>query len=197
MRPVAALILAAGASSRFGEPKQLLRIEGESLVRRVVNAAKEAGCTPVAVVVGAEHDAIEDELQQTSVLIVKNVDWRRGLGTSIRAGVQSLVAANPALDALTLLACDQPMLGSPIIRELIEAREGSGKPIVASSYANTVGVPAIFDRSCFEALLTLRNDAGAKRVIEARLNEVEQVAFPDGAIDIDTPVDLQRFLRRR
>lgn len=196
MRPVGALILAAGASSRFGEPKQLLRIEAESLVSRAARAAGEAGCAPVAVVVGAGRDAIGRELEETSVLIVENAAWRSGLGTSIRCGLQVLVAGDPALEAVVILACDQPMVSSAVIRDLIEARERTGKPIVASSYAKTVGVPAIFDRSCFEALATLPEDIGAKRVIEARLDEVEQVPFEDGAIDIDTPADLQRFLGR-
>lgn len=194
MRPVAALILAAGASSRFGQPKQLLRLDGESLVRRAAIAAIEGGCAPVAVVVGNLRAQIEAELLGTSAVIVENHEWSRGLGTSIRSGLESLRNGSPDVAAVVLLACDQPLVNSSIIRALIDEQRNSGQPIVASQYAKTIGIPALFDRSCFDALIALPDDLGAKPIIESRAAEVATIAFEGGAIDIDTPADL-RFLQ--
>lgn len=191
MRPVAALILAAGGSSRLGQPKQLLRLGGESLVRRAMIAAIEGGCAPVAVVVGNLRAEIEAELLGTSAVIVENHEWSRGLGTSIRCGLESLRNGHAGVEAVVLLACDQPLVNSSIVRALIVAQRNSGQPIVASRYANTIGIPALFDRSCFDALLALPDESGAKRIIASRAAEVATIAFDGGAIDIDTPADLQ------
>jgi molybdenum cofactor cytidylyltransferase len=190
MRNVAAVILAAGGSSRLGRPKQLLTFRGETLVRRAVRAAAEAGCDPVIVVVGDLGDAIRIELQPTSAIIVENPDWQRGLGTSIRRGLQEVVGS---IDAVVLLTCDQPLVDKAVIAELIAMSEKTGKPMVASSYANTLGVPALFDRSCFADLLALPDDSGAKTLIAARPNDVAAVAFEPGALDIDTPEDFERL----
>lgn len=193
MRAVAALILAAGGSSRLGGPKQLVRVGGESLVRRAIVAAREAGCTPITVVAGDLHSEIAQELLGTSTLLVRNQEWRRGIGSSIAAGIRALIEGDEDVHFVVVIACDQPLVDGAVIRALTDQQRASGKPIVASSYANTLGIPALFDRSCFAALLQLPEDSGAKPIIEARLAEVATVAFEGGAIDIDTPADLQRL----
>lgn len=193
MSNVGAIILAAGGSRRFGRPKQLLAFENESLVRRSVRVAAEAGIASVAVVAGQSVDAIKNELCETSAAVVENRDWQLGLGTSIHCGLRHLRALGSDLDAVVIIACDQPFVEASTIAALLEKRKRSGKPIVASSYAGTLGIPALFDRSCFEALLALADDSGAKALIESRRDEVAQIEFEQGAIDIDTPADFERL----
>jgi molybdenum cofactor cytidylyltransferase len=193
MRNVGAIILAAGGSSRFGQAKQLLSFQGESLVRRAVRTAIEAGCACVTVVVGDARDRIETELRETPAVIVENPEWQRGLGTSIRCGLRHLLSLRPEIDAVVLLACDQPFADASVISSLIAQRENSHKPIVACSYANTLGIPALFARACFESLLALPDDSGAKALIESHSADVAQIEFEKGAIDIDTPADFERI----
>jgi molybdenum cofactor cytidylyltransferase len=195
MPNVGAIILAAGGSRRFGQPKQLLTIQSESLVRRRVRVATEAGIASVAVVAGESIDAIKSEISETCAAVVENRDWQLGLGTSIRCGLRHLRASVPDLEAVVIIACDQPFVEASTIAALLEERKRSGKPIVASSYAGTLGIPALFDRSCFEALLALPDGSGAKALIESRQDEVAQIKFEQGAIDIDTPADLERLER--
>jgi molybdenum cofactor cytidylyltransferase len=197
MRNVGAIVLAAGGSSRFGAAKQLLSFQGESLVRRAVRAAIDAGCACVTVVIGDARDSIAAELRETPVLITENSEWQRGLGTSIRCGLRDLLASRPELDAVVFLACDQLFVDAHLITLLIGRWKTSGKLIVASSYAKTLGIPALFDRACFESLLALPDHSGAKALIESRSADVAQVDFEKGAIDIDTPADLARIKRER
>lgn len=197
MRDVGAIVLAAGGASRLGQPKQLLSFRGESLVRRAVRSAIEAGCTCVAVVVGDARDRIEIELSETSAVIVENPEWQRGLGTSIRCGLRHLLSSRPELNAVVLLACDQPFVDASIITSLIAQQENSGKPIVASSYAGTLGIPALFDHSCFESLLALPDDSGAKVLIASRPADVAQIEFEQGVADIDTPADFEQLRTER
>jgi len=204
MRNVGAVILAAGGSSRFGRPKQLLIFRGETLVRRAVRAAAEAGCDPIILVVGAIGESIRSEvvIRESRIAspsapgdgprttVVENTEWQNGIGTSIRRGLEQLPGS---VQAVVLIACDQPFVDASVVAELIAAQEKTRKPIVASSYANTIGVPALFDRSCFAALLALPADAGAKTLMTAQPSDVAVVAFERGAIDIDTPEDFQRL----
>ena len=219
MRNLGAVILAAGESSRFGRPKQLLMFRGETLVRHAVRAAAEAGCDPVIVVVGELGDAIRRELdirdsrisssaaredetrvdnvggiRSGDIIAIENAEWRNGVGTSIRRGLGELAGSTAAV---VLLACDQPFVDATVIGQLIATHEKTGKPIVASSYANTLGVPALFDRTCFDALLTLPDESGAKTLIANRSDDVASIAFEDGAVDIDTPEDLERLNENR
>jgi molybdenum cofactor cytidylyltransferase len=197
MRNVGAIILAAGGSSRFGQPKPLLLFHGESFVRRAVRGAVEGGCACVIVVVGDAGDRIETELRKTSALIVKNLEWRRGLGTSIRCGLRHQLDLRPQLDAVVLLACDQPFVEARVITSLVAHWENSGKAIAACRYAGTLGIPALFDCACFESLLALPDASGAKTLIESRSGDVVQIEFEKGAIDIDTPFDFQRLRMER
>jgi molybdenum cofactor cytidylyltransferase len=186
---IGAVILAAGGSARLGQPKQLLRYCGEPLVRHAARAAIGAGCSPVTVVVGPERNKTADSLHDLGVVILPNESWQYGIGTSIRAGVEALKNC----DTLIILACDQPYVDSTLIRQLAARHQETQRPMVASAYAGTLGVPALFARSCFEQLLSLGDEQGAKVLLTARPTDVAQVDFPDGAVDVDTPEDWERL----
>ncbi len=174
---IAAVILAAGESSRFGQPKQLIQFRGKTLVRRIVDAASEAGCRPILVVVGnskpappvhaprssrgetKQHeielvDVISSELKKTGATIVANPNWKCGIGTSIRTGVQHLIDT-------------------------------------------TLGVPALFDRGRLPELLRLDDSAGAKSIILSNRDQVAEFPFPEGKFDIDTAEDREQFCRSK
>jgi molybdenum cofactor cytidylyltransferase len=174
---IAAIILAAGESSRFGKPKQLIRIDRKSLIRRGVDEAHEANCSPIIVVSSNLNDEIKRELRATNATIVENENWKRGIGTSIRAGVRYLIDSEHEVETVVLLVCDQPFVNSQTIRDLIALHETTKKPIVASRYADTLGVPALFDRSRFHELLVLDGDSGAKAIILSNLERVAELMF--------------------
>ena len=184
---IGAVVLAAGGSRRMGRPKQLLPYRGRSLLRHAAEAALATPCRPVAVVLGAAAALAEAELAGLPVDAVRNPRWADGIGTSIRAGIAALGAA----DAAIILLADQPLLGPAALLALLERFAQDRPDAVASEYAGTLGVPALFARSLFPALLSLADDEGAKRVILA--GNAARVPFPDGAIDVDTPADYQRL----
>jgi molybdenum cofactor cytidylyltransferase len=190
---VAAVVLAAGGSTRFGKPKQFALFEGETFVRRIVAAAIEAGCAPVVVVTGEDSAQTTSELTRFTVSIAMNPGWSSGVGSSIRAGVQRAMDLETGLDASLLLSCDQPFVTAAVLAQLIQLHLTSGKPIVASAYATTLGIPALFDRSCFPDLLRLKGDSGAKGIILARPQDVAPFDFPAGEIDIDTAADYEKL----
>jgi molybdenum cofactor cytidylyltransferase len=192
MRNIGAVILAAGESSRFGQSKQLIQFRGKSLVRRIVDAASEADCAPIIVVAGNDRDKIENELKQSGTTIAANENWRGGIGTSIRTGVQHLIDNAPNIETIVLLVCDQPFVDSSVIKKLIALRETTNKAIVASSYAETLGVPTLFGRSCFAELLALDDETGAKPIIFANLERVAEFAFLEGRVDIDSAEDFEK-----
>jgi molybdenum cofactor cytidylyltransferase len=193
MHHIGAVVLAAGGSSRLGQAKQFLTFRGETLIGRVVRAAAEAGCDPIVVVVGENGDTIRQEVA-TRATVVENAEWQCGLGTSIRRGLREIAGS---VDAVVLLTCDQALVDGNVIAQLIAAQQLTGKPIIASSYANTLGVPALFERSYFKALLALPDDSGAKKLIGEQADNVASIAFEDGAVDIDTPEDFERLKENR
>ncbi len=190
MMPVAAIVLAAGGSSRMGRPKQLLPFRGRSLVRHAAETALDAGCDPVIVVVGAAAERVTAELTGLPVTVVVNPDWADGPGTSVRAGI---VAAPESAEVALFLLADQPFIDAASLRSLLDAHTASGLPMAASGYAGSIGVPAVFARQCFPALLALDPAAGAKQVLARDPTGVVVVPFPAGAIDFDTPADYERW----
>ncbi len=185
---IGAIILAAGGSTRLGQPKQFLKFEGDSLVRRAVATAVD--CDPVVVVAGDHTERMDAELSSTQAVVASNPNWRDGLGTSIRCGVQRALTIAPEIEALVLMVCDQPF----VTRELISALRASGKSITASAYAGTLGVPALFTREHFPKLLALPDTHGAKHLLDEP--DVAAVPFPLGEIDIDTPASLAHLTPR-
>jgi molybdenum cofactor cytidylyltransferase len=186
---IAAVVLAAGGSARLGRPKQLLVHEGRTLLRRAVDAAREGGCRPVFVVLGAGADALRADVAAAGGEVVLNEAWERGLGSSIRAGVREAARACPPVGAVALLAADQPRLAPEVVRRLRERWEAGDVRIVACRYAGTLGVPALFDRALFPELQALDGPLGAKPVLAAHAGEVVPVDWPDGAIDVDVHAD--------
>jgi molybdenum cofactor cytidylyltransferase len=190
MATVGAVILAAGGSFRFGAPKQLVKLEGQALIQRAVTAAVEAGCRPLVVVTGSDAEQVAAVLKDQSVVMAENAQWPEGIGSSIRSGITCLLDIGPDTNGIVLMVCDQPLVTSQIITSLIQRWRESGQPIVASGYSDTLGVPALFDRSCFDELLRLKGDTGAKSIILKDKGRVACLPFSEGAIDIDTAEDL-------
>ena len=186
----AVLIPAAGAATRFGSPKQLTRLNGRIMLDVIVDRALEVGWRSVTVVLGAHADEILASLQGRSVTIVINHEWHAGLGSSIRAGIQSLSRSSAALIWLG----DQVGVTTTDLRRLITAWERDRSRIVASSYAGTVGVPAILPNRDFTRLLEIQGDRGAKEVLQSESLRTTLVEMPNAAIDIDTPGDLDALV---
>ena len=191
---IGAVILAAGASSRMGAPKQLMKYAGETLVRRAAGAAREAGCHPVVVVTGAYADLVTDELRGLDLRTAHNPEWESGMGSSIRAGFRAIAETSNQVAAVIIMLCDQPFVTRDVLSGLILAQRGSGSAIVASSYGSTVGVPALFGREFFGELLELEGESGAKQIIQKHSDRVQVLPFPQGEMDLDTPADFGRLL---
>jgi CTP:molybdopterin cytidylyltransferase MocA len=173
---VGAVILAAGASSRLGEPKQLVRLVGERLLERAVRVAAEAGCDPLVVVLGAEAEAIQAACSLGQARVIVNDAWAQGMASSIRCGVAAVTQCN----ATILMTCDQPAVTATHLQRLMQTR---GEEPVASSYAGRRGVPAYFPATYFTKLFNLEGDSGARVLLETAVS----IDLPGGELDIDTP----------
>jgi molybdenum cofactor cytidylyltransferase len=193
MSTIGLIILAAGASIRMGTPKQLLLYRKTTLLRHTVNIALCSICHPVIVVLGAYFEQIKPEVEQLPIYIVENIDWEKGMGTSIRAGVLALNQINQNAQGVVITVCDQPFLSVDVIARLLDAYALTHQPIIASEYADTFGVPALFDRVLFAELTSLKASQGAKQVFRKHHQEVSRVCFPDGAIDLDTRQDYEQI----
>jgi molybdenum cofactor cytidylyltransferase len=191
---IPAIVLAAGDSSRLGQPKQLVEYHGETLLARAIRLAQEAGADPVFVVLGANLETILPAGLQDGAVPVINKDWQEGISSSIQAGLRAVHGAFPATEGVLLLACDQPRLSSPHLRALQRAFSLEyGAVIVASGYDGALGTPAVFPRNAFRQLFELRGDRGARALFSKPPCRVITVPFPDGEIDIDTPADLDQL----
>ena len=192
---VPAIILAAGASRRLGQPKQLVSIDGETLLARTVRIATECACDPIVIVLGAQHEAILASVDLSQTHAVINSNWEQGIATSIRAGIEALLLRSPSATSVLLLVCDQPRLTADHLRALLNTHASDEQNIVASHYAGTAGIPAIFPANQFSRLRSLRGDAGARSLLRDPASPIIMVRFEGGEIDIDTPADLEENLQ--
>lgn len=177
---IAAIILAAGASTRLGRPKQLALLSGETLLVRAVRIAQEAGCSPILVVLGADADRIRTECQTPHAQIILNENWRDGMASSIHTGIEALhnLSQKNPIGGLILMTCDQPAVTPAHLRALAASGE-----ITASAYAGRPGVPAYFPVSSFAELVHLTGDSGARDLLRV----ARAISLPHGELDIDTP----------
>lgn len=185
---VAAVVLAAGGSTRMGTSKQLLSYQGVPLVRRAVAAALDAGASPVFVIVGAESARVGETVKGLrDVVTVENESWREGMASSIAAGIRAVVENGDADGCLVTLS-DQPLVDAVALRSLLDMFSAETR-IVAARYEGTLGVPAVFGREHFDDLTRLAGDAGARDWLRARAGRVCGVLMANAAVDIDTPLD--------
>lgn len=194
---IAAVLLAAGGSTRLGTPKQLLRDEaGVALVARAASQLLTAGCGPVIVVTGAEYGPVSDALTGLAVTVVHNAAHREGMGSSIRCGVWALTLASIDVAGVLIAACDMPQVDSEHYRRLCVMSEGgilrTGSAYMADQCVDTVpllvGIPAVFPRSDFGTLQLMSGDRGAR----ALLSQPRTLAVPSlrCMFDLDTPSDV-------
>ena len=184
-----AVILAAGESARMGTPKQLLSVDGQPLVVRVVDAALASSAWPVVVVLGAHAEKIRPLFARRPVLIADNPAWSEGMAASIRAGVTILRQFSRQLDAALVALCDQPAFSADVIAQLVAAQRTTGRSIVAARYSGRQGAPALFLREHFDTLTHLTGEEGARLLLNGSPDRVAPVDLPALALDLDTPAD--------
>ncbi|ALW83988.1 hypothetical protein AUC43_02060 [Hymenobacter sedentarius] len=182
---VALLLLAAGASTRMGQSKQLLPYRGSTLLRHAAETAAATGCAPVVLVTGAVHEALVAEVADLPVQVVRNLAWEKGMASSIRAGLAAAAPAQPT--AFLVILSDQPLVTPALLRQLIAQQHHTQAPVVAAAYGDTLGVPAVFDRTMLPALQQLKGAQGAGLLIKSLGPAVGRVPFPGGLMDVDTP----------
>lgn len=191
----AIIILAAGNSSRLGEPKQLLQYQGKTLIRNITEAAIAVKSAAVIVVTGSNAPLIKDELQSLSFHAVHNSHWETGMASSIVAGVTELINKHPNIAGAIFAVSDQPFVNVDLFNSLIDKALEQNHGIVASEYDNTFGTPVLFSNQYFPALLTLSGAEGAKKLVKKFADHATSIPFPLGSVDIDTQADYQKLLR--
>jgi len=203
--PVAGIVLAAGESKRFGQPKQLLDWRGQPFVRAVAKTALEAGMSPVIVVTGSNAEQVEPAVKDLNVTTVRNEEWKSGQGSSIKSGILSLTSdstpgatlpslgARRAVGGAIFLLADQPQVTTSILRALIEIHAKELQPIVAPMVIDQRANPVLFDRMTFPDLMNLEGDVGGRAIFHK--HRVEYLPWHDDRLllDVDTPEMYQRL----
>ena len=190
---VGLILLAAGESRRMGTPKQLLNYKGCSLILHATREAVASRCHPIIVVLGAYSDRIKPQIANLPVYFCQNYHWQQGMSTSISVGIQTITAIEPELNAVIIALGDQPLINTHIYNSLIENYLQSEQKAIASTYADTLGVPAIFAQTLFPNLLRMKNKGGAKQLLQKYSDRRFNLNVPEAAIDIDTPDDYQQL----
>jgi CTP:molybdopterin cytidylyltransferase MocA len=189
-----AVLLAAGSASRYGSPKQLLQIEGQTLVRRAAQAILDAGAA-LTVVTGAYAEAVAGELHGLPLRVVHNANWQLGMGGSIACGFRALMNDSDTPSAALLCLADQPRVGLPQLRRLLERHEPVPESITVSDYGDARGPPCVFPSAVYAELAALEGNAGARAVLARHRERIRCGPMPEAAMDIDTPEDWERLRR--
>jgi len=187
---VAAIVLAAGGSRRFGSPKQLLPWKGKALLEHVLDRVLDSSVDQVVVVLGHEREAIGALVRDRGVVTVINEDWERGQSGSIRAGLHAL---RETCDACLFVLADQPHVTPELIDSIVARYRRTLAPIVFPVHRGRRGNPVLFARTLFPELLEMQADQGGRQVMERHENEVETVEVHDPTLflDIDTVDDYE------
>jgi molybdenum cofactor cytidylyltransferase len=190
---LAAVILAAGGSSRMGQPKQLLKFRGTSLLRRAIDTALAVPTEQVIVVLGHAADQLLPECTATSATVVLNDQWMEGVSTSLRGG---LAAVSSDARGVFIYPADMPLVTPEALRELAHRQQVSGRPAAVTDAGGVRGVPVFITRSLFPALMIQEGDVGGAQYLRGHPEAVEAVHFddPDLVRDVDRPEDYARLL---
>jgi len=181
------VVLAAGASSRFGSTKQLVRVNGRPLMLSAVSRAVELAGHSVTVVLGSNAPELAPLLRHSPASIAINRDWSEGIASSIREGLTHTPAT---ADGVLIALADQAAVTTEDLRRLAGVWRRNPSSIATAQYAGTVGVPAIFPRWCFRELNELRGDRGAQQLLQRHVDRLVRLPMPSAELDIDRPEDL-------
>lgn len=194
---IAAVLLAAGASSRLGRPKQSVKVHGESLVRRAALQLLTLNLASVTVVTGSGSGAVQQELQDLQLRMVHNDNWAQGIGGSIACGVLSIA---DQVDGLLIALCDQWKVDESDLNRLKSVWSADISRVCTASWNEeeslVYGPPVLFPRKFIRELVELEGDRGAKHLIARNIGEVKFVSMENAAFDLDSPEDLERLLRQ-
>jgi nicotine blue oxidoreductase len=181
-------VLAAGGGRRYGGPKALVRFEGSLLVERAVNTVRDAGCTPIVVVLGAASAEVRASANLGDVVMVENAGWKSGMGSSLRVGLQALAGTDA--DAAIVLLVDTPGVTSAAVRRI--ADKAGRDALVAATYGSRRGHPVLLGREHWSGVAMLASaDVGARAYLAARADSVQTVACDDIADDTDMDVPVE------
>ena len=191
---VAILILAAGAASRMGKPKQLLPYRGTHLLGHAIQTAIEAKFGRVYCILGAHQEEISAAITDTGIKIIVNTNWQTGLSSSIIAGLDTVRQEDPQTTAVLIMLADQPKVKTDYLRTLASIHFEEPQKILATDYGKRNGVPALFPSKYFKDLLVLKGDAGARELLNANPGIVRSVKPDFSLIDIDTQGDYEKLI---
>lgn len=191
---VGIIILAAGESKRMGVPKQLLDLNGQSMLKKIVHAALDTDCYPITVVVGAHKKHVVPELQDMPVNITDNPHWKSGMAGSIKMGLVGTYIISKEVEAVIITTSDMPHISKDTFNELINAGKEEKSSIVISDYGKGKGVPALIKRELFEEILNLEGDQGARQIFNKHKDKLTTISFSGGLVDLDTKEDYHNYL---
>ncbi|WP_159020073.1 NTP transferase domain-containing protein [Algibacter sp. L3A6] len=187
---IVTVVLAAGASTRMGSPKQLLNWGNSTLLEHTLNTVLDLNSSEVVVVLGANFEIIKSEISKYPVAVLNNTSWKVGLGKSIAVAVEYIQKLNYKVDGVMIVLADQPLINSRFLGELCNAFSPNNNQIITTSYKNGKrGVPVIFDKHYFEELILLNDDDGAKTLLKTYANSVNSLKPQSENLDIDSKED--------
>lgn len=193
MGNTAVIVLAAGASTRLGQPKQLLDFGGKALLQHILDQCKPLSFSARFLILGAYSADIQQNINTFDFQILQNEHWEEGMASSLRTGIQAAIAHSSAPEQVLVLLADQPFVSTALLQNLLDTHRSAHPRITASQYGETKGVPAVFSKTVFPELLQLQGDRGANRLIRQYEAQVVSVPFEAGNIDMDTPEDYQQW----
>jgi molybdenum cofactor cytidylyltransferase len=193
MGNTAVIVLAAGASTRLGQPKQLLDFGGKALLQHILEQCKPLHFSARFLILGAYSSDIQQNTNTFDFQILQNEHWEAGMASSLHIGIQAAIAHPSAPEQVLVLLADQPFVSTALLQALLDTHQSERPPITASQYGTTKGVPAIFSKTVFPELLQLQGDRGANRLIRQYEAQVAILPFEAGSIDMDTREDYQQW----
>jgi molybdenum cofactor cytidylyltransferase len=184
---IGAVVLAAGASTRMGQNKLLLPIEGEAMVHRTVRRVRDAGCDPIVVVTGHESERVREVLAPLGVIFARSPNPKGPTSASLHAGLRAMPEDVSA--ALVMLA-DMVQVTTPMLRALVESSAMGNAPLDVSRYGDVLAPPLVFTRALWPELLAWQGEGCGKQVVRAHECEAQMHDWSMDALqDVDTPQD--------
>jgi molybdenum cofactor cytidylyltransferase len=192
---IAVVLLAAGGSSRMGKAKQLLPWRNTTLLGNAIQSAKQSKARHIYVVLGAKATGIKDSHDDKAIHWVVNQAWKKGIGSSIARATAHIFKTNMAYDGILIMLCDQPLIDTIYLNELMDTFSETDKGIVATTYKHGKGVPAVFGKMYFLELEKLTEDFGAKDIILKNLEDMIALNPKGKEKDLDTMQEYNELLK--